>query len=806
MMDNTIDSLDIEISSESKDAVSNLKKVKDVLLKIKTASDDTGITKVRDELKGISALNFSNLNPLVSVLDKVKTKGKKATDEIRRLHDELEKSGNVKVDTSDAGVKSEVSSVDAENMKTAKSTSLIKQGYEKARKSVLKLRDAVKSTKKHNISIAQLFRQVVMFGGAFRLFSMATMGVSEGLKNIAQYSNKTSVNMDKLSTMSLKLKNSIGAALYPVIVALIPVLQTVTDVITRALNVFNMFVSALVGEDSYLKATDYLDSYADKAGETASKIKRYFAGFDEITVIGDKSSSGGSDTPNYSEMFESAEIPENIKNITDKIAELISSLKISFNDVFVDWDDVTGEQIASKVITGVGGLVGAALGFTIGGVPGAIKGALVGVGLGLTFSSLIFDHDGKVSKEEIAKMTYSVVGGLAGALLGAMTGKPLKGALVGFSVGSALSLIVSELTFDGDGKLSKDEIGNMISTAVLSIAGGVIGALIGGVPGAIVGFSVGTALSLLVNHFTLDWGEVGSSIKDNYEKFKTTCSDIWDETKESFAFVGDIKATLTTKITEAKDSMREKISKAWSDIKTKTSTLTSNVKESKDSLREKVSKSWSNIKTKTSTLTAKVKEAKDSLRTKISTSWTNIKTKTSTLTAKAVENGKTKLATIKSYWSSIGNKTAELSLTVKDKVTSIVRNVCTKIVNTLNKFITAINKLPGVDVSLIPAPTFAQGGFPTTGQMFVAREAGPELVGTIGGRTAVANNDQIVAGITAGVESANARQNALLAEQNSLLRQLLDKEFTAEVTTNSIANGLNRKNIRDGRTTVPVAG
>ena len=107
---------------------------------------------------------------------------------------------------------------------------------------------------------------------------------------------------------------------------------------------------------------------------------------------------------------------------------------------------------------------------------------------------------------------------------------------------------------------------------------------------------------------------------------------------------------------------------------------------------------------------------------------------------------------------------------------------------------------------MIPYPTFAQGGFPTQGQMFVAREAGPELVGTIGGRTAVANNDQIVEGITAGVEYANARQNALLVEQNSLLRQLLAKEFTAEVTTSSIANGLNRKNIRDGKVTVPVAG
>lgn len=38
--------------------------------------------------------------------------------------------------------------------------------------------------------------------------------------------------------------------------------------------------------------------------------------------------------------------------------------------------------------------------------------------------------------------------------------------------------------------------------------------------------------------------------------------------------------------------------------------------------------------------------------------------------------------------------------------------------------------------------------------MFIAREAGPEMVGTIGGRTAVANNDQIETGIAAAVYKA----------------------------------------------------
>ena len=57
----------------------------------------------------------------------------------------------------------------------------------------------------------------------------------------------------------------------------------------------------------------------------------------------------------------------------------------------------------------------------------------------------------------------------------------------------------------------------------------------------------------------------------------------------------------------------------------------------------------------------------------------------------------------------------------------------------------------GFDIGLF---SYATGGFPDTGQMFIAREAGPELVGRIGRRTAVANNDQIVQGIASAVRSA----------------------------------------------------
>ena len=53
-----------------------------------------------------------------------------------------------------------------------------------------------------------------------------------------------------------------------------------------------------------------------------------------------------------------------------------------------------------------------------------------------------------------------------------------------------------------------------------------------------------------------------------------------------------------------------------------------------------------------------------------------------------------------------------------------------------------------------PIQKYAAGGIPNYGQMFIAREAGPELVGTLGGHTAVMNNDQIVSSVSDGVYRA----------------------------------------------------
>ena len=111
-----------------------------------------------------------------------------------------------------------------------------------------------------------------------------------------------------------------------------------------------------------------------------------------------------------------------------------------------------------------------------------------------------------------------------------------------------------------------------------------------------------------------------------------------------------------------------------------------------------------------------------------------------------------------------------------------------KVRNSLANLFTGVNiKLPHFSISgsfdieqktvpKINVSWYASGGFPDYGEMFIAREDGPELVGRIGKRTAVANNAQIVAGISAGVAEANDRQNELLREQNELLRAILAKD------------------------------
>lgn len=110
------------------------------------------------------------------------------------------------------------------------------------------------------------------------------------------------------------------------------------------------------------------------------------------------------------------------------------------------------------------------------------------------------------------------------------------------------------------------------------------------------------------------------------------------------------------------------------------------------------------------------------------------------------------------------------------------------------------------NISEVSLPRLADGGMVNAGTMFIAGEAGAEVVANIGNRTGVMNTDEMRESVEQGVMDANAEQNALLREEISILRKLLEKDtnVTAYVGTGSLISGLERKNRRDGKTIVPV--
>ena len=111
--------------------------------------------------------------------------------------------------------------------------------------------------------------------------------------------------------------------------------------------------------------------------------------------------------------------------------------------------------------------------------------------------------------------------------------------------------------------------------------------------------------------------------------------------------------------------------------------------------------------------------------------------------------------------------------------------------------LTPFSNLKSISVPSIPY--LADGGMVNTGQMFVAREAGPELVGTIGGRTAVANNDQIVESVSQGVYRAFIQA---MAESGS--NQVVEAKVNDKVLFEVIVGRNRQETMRTGRS--PLLG
>lgn len=121
-------------------------------------------------------------------------------------------------------------------------------------------------------------------------------------------------------------------------------------------------------------------------------------------------------------------------------------------------------------------------------------------------------------------------------------------------------------------------------------------------------------------------------------------------------------------------------------------------------------------------------------------------------------------------------------------------------INALNQVIRSINAVSWITgislsyfsrISIDQIQYMAEGGFVDEGQLFIAREAGAEMVGAMGRRTAVANNDQIVEGISAGVSVAN---DGVIAAIYALMNIIEDKDLSVSIGDDVIGRSYDRYN------------
>lgn len=123
-----------------------------------------------------------------------------------------------------------------------------------------------------------------------------------------------------------------------------------------------------------------------------------------------------------------------------------------------------------------------------------------------------------------------------------------------------------------------------------------------------------------------------------------------------------------------------------------------------------------------------------------------------------------------------------------DAIRQTLQQVSDEVTRMLNQMVSDANSLAGLtgkkyshvggytmqQAQRFNIEMFANGGFPRSGELFIAREAGPELVGNIGGKTAVGGNDQIERAIFNAVLTAMSQAMANGSSQPIELNQKIE--------------------------------
>lgn len=659
-----------------------------------------------------------------------------------------------------------------------------------------------------------------------------TNAFKEGMENLYQYSllidGQFYKSMDMLATSALYAKNSLAAMASPIVNALAPAVDMITDKFVDLLNTVNELVASLTGAETWTKALKYPTSYAeaaDDANKKAKDLRATLLGFDEINRLDDnrRGSRGSAEEQlDYSKMFEEKTVNTKAKNFVKAIKDafkkgdftqigetLGENLKKGLDSI--KWDDVKAsvERNASSVATLINGFIN---------VPN------LGTKIGETIA--------QVFNVAVAKMQM-FFGTVKWEKVGAFLGDGINGILAKFDVaklGQNLATIVNSavnLIHGFTSRVKWSEFGSFVSNGInnflATVKGKDIGKSIAGVVNSAVSFIHGFASDV-------KWSEVGKFISDGINGF----FDDFDTNKLAETISKAIKGAADLVTTFFKETDFQKIGDKVGDIIKDlnwTSILSGLGSVLVEAIKSAVALAAGLISA--NPLFATAVGTAIAYKIAVALGATSVTTTIANAMGSSVEAGAVATGTGIAAGSSaigiaagvaLGGLSAAAMLYVADKIsngesTKAVENAlgisirdaaqsaATGLTEEQRKGKAQVIMDRAYNKSLPYTTPYtysykAKGGDVTTGSLFVAGEAGAEIISSASGHTTVHNRDQIADSVAIGNEESNALLRQLVSIGNSLLAK--DTTVVSTITTGQITSALNRANVRSGNTVVAI--
>lgn len=608
---------------------------------------------------------------------------------------------------------------------TKQAASAAGKATKQAAKGVKELSQQASRSKGPLENLVSSLKRIAFYRMIRAVIKAITQAFQEGLEQAYLFSSTLSTegvrfsqSIDRMKSAGNQMKGQLGAAFAALLAAVEPILIAIINLITKAADAISQLLSAFTGK-TYLKAGQAAAGMADSMGDGAKAAKEWrnqLLGFDEINRLeapSDSNSGSGGGGGGSGYVFTDVPINEKYLRLVEKFTELASRMKFNIQDVLFNWSNLDPENIAKKAIAGLSGILGGAVGFMIGGVPGAVVGTILGVTVGLLIDSLIFNKDRVLGKSELGNMLSLAITALAGGLIGFAVGGP-GGALLGATVGVGVFATLKGVDFFADGKFSS--IISQLATALTIFAGAAIGFMVGGPAGAVIGATIGVGIAATIE-------ELKFNVADNPERAKYKSSLDW-------FIVGVLGLPSDEEWKHWGKNVIQWIGEGFKDFGHELYLIF--VEPFEDMIRS--IKETLGIHSPSTVMSDIGSNIVQGLWDGISARWGEF------------------VGFFHDLWNALASWWSSLSLSpfnIPHPHFDWTYSEATGLIAKAMEFVGIPPTIPHLQISW-----YAQGGFPDTGSLYFAGEQGPELVGTMGNRNAVANNDQIIEGIRQGVYDA----------------------------------------------------